>query len=89
VNGPADNRLDAIAAAILDYLRRFPNARDTVRGVREWWLPRALRDRPLAEVEQALARLVHGGQVVVRTVANGVSLYAKAPAARVARFSLS
>ena len=81
MNGPANDRLDAIAAAILDYLRRFPNARDTVRGVREWWLPRALRDRPLAEVERALARLVETRQVVVRTLANGVSLYAKAPPA--------
>ena len=42
------DRIDAIAAAILEHLRRFPDARDTARGVHDWWLAPDLRGASLA-----------------------------------------
>lgn len=79
MNDPTDDRIDAIAAAIRDYLERFPNARDTARGIQEWWLPPSLRDRPFVEVQRALWRLVGRGQVVALSLSNTTTLFAKAP----------
>lgn len=73
------DRIDAVAAAILEHLRGFPNARDTARGVRDWWLAPELDDASLAEVEQALRRLVAAGRVVAVRTPDGGSLFAKAP----------
>ena len=75
------DRIDAIAAAILEHLRRFPNARDTARGVRDWWLGPELDDASLAEVEDALSRLVAAGRVVAVSMPDGGVLFAKAPGA--------
>lgn len=79
VNGQADDRIDAIAIAIQDYLDRYPDARDSARGVRDWWLPPSLQGAALAEVEQALWRLVDDGRMVAIPLANGTLLFARAP----------
>lgn len=73
------DRIDAIAAAILEHMRRFPNARDSARGVRDWWLGPKLDDASLAEVEGALSRLVAAGCVVAVLMPDGGVLFAKAP----------
>lgn len=73
------DRIDAIADAILEHLRRFPNARDTARGVRDWWLGPELEDATLAEVELALRRLVDAGGVAAVPTPDGGTLFAKAP----------
>ena len=73
------DRIDAIADAILEHLRRFPNARDTARGVRDWWLGPELDDATLAEVEFALQRLVDAGRVVAVPTPDGGTLFARAP----------
>ena len=47
--------------AILDYLRKYPNAQDTQAGTLLWWLP-ALPAKPRhATVKQALDKLVRDG----------------------------
>lgn len=74
------DRIDAIAAAILEHLRRFPNARDTVRGVHDWWLGPELDGATLAEVESALWRLVAAERLVAVFMPDGGTLFAKAPA---------
>ena len=73
------DRIDAIADAILEHLRRFPNARDSARGVRDWWLGPELGHTPLAEVELALERLVAAGRVVAVPTPDGGTLFARAP----------
>jgi hypothetical protein len=73
------DRIDAIAAAILEHLRQFPNARDTARGVRDWWLGHELDGASLAEVESALWRLVAAERVVAVFMPDGGTLFAKAP----------
>jgi hypothetical protein len=72
------DRIDAIATAILEHMRRFPNARDTACGVRDWWLGPELDDAALAEVEGALWRLVAAGSVVAVFMPDGGTLFAKA-----------
>jgi hypothetical protein len=62
-----DARLVEVLETIMRYLDSHPDAADTVEGIAEWWLPRALcADVPL--VEQALARLL--GQGLVRRQSN-------------------
>ena len=47
--------------AILDYLRKYPNAQDTQAGILQWWLT-ALPAKPRhATVKQALDKLVRDG----------------------------
>lgn len=73
------DRIDAIAAAILEHLRRFPNARDAARGVRDWWLGPELDDASLAEVEKTLWRLVAAGHLLAVPTLDGGTLFAEAP----------
>ena len=73
------DRIDAIAASILEHLRRFPDARDTARGVHDWWLAPDLRDASVAAVERALRRLVAAKRLVAVVMPDGSTLFAKAP----------
>jgi hypothetical protein len=73
------DRIDAIAASILEHLRRFPDARDTARGVHDWWLAPELRGASLAAVERALWRLVAAKRVVAVVMPDGSTLFAKPP----------
>lgn len=62
-----DARLVEVIETIMRYLDSHPDAADTVEGIAEWWLPRALcADVHL--VDQALARLL--GQGLVRRQSN-------------------
>jgi len=46
-----------IARAILQYLRKNPDAQDTLAGIAEWWLPKQVTTQATA-VKEALALLI-------------------------------
>ena len=73
------DRSDAIAASILEHLRRFPDARDTARGICDWWLAPHLRGASLAAVERALCHLVTAKRLVAVVMPDGSTLFAKSP----------
>jgi hypothetical protein len=73
------DRIDAIATSILEHLRRFPDARDTARGVHDWWLAPHLRGASPATVERALWRLVAAKRLVAVVMPDASTLFAKAP----------
>jgi hypothetical protein len=73
------DRIDAIAASILEHLRRFPAARDTARGICDWWLAPHLRGASLSAVERALRRLVTAKRLVAVVMPDGSTLFAKSP----------
>ena len=51
------------ARAILDYLRKNPDARDTLDGIVQWWLPeQKLRPR-IATIKEALDQLIASGSI--------------------------
>jgi hypothetical protein len=59
-------RSSLIARAILDYLRKHPDAQDTVAGITEWWLPEEKIKTRAITVKEALDELVGKGLVLAR-----------------------
>ncbi len=52
-----------LAAEILEYLKRHPNAKDTLEGITHWWLLEQRIQHTIPEVEGALTELVEQGLV--------------------------
>lgn len=61
---------------ILSYLRRHPQAADTVTGIASWWLPQQPSEAALTSVQQALDELATQGLVIKTMLADGTILYA-------------
>jgi hypothetical protein len=68
-----------IKAIILCYLRARPQAADTERGIREWWL-RTADDRTYTadDVRAAIQCLVATGELAERQLRDGQVIYASA-----------
>ena len=73
-------KLEEVTEAIGDYLARNPGARDSVRGIRDWWLA-GLAARPSSrQVLAALALLEAQGRVARQENPEGTSVwFARAP----------
>jgi len=57
-------RRSRIARAVLTYLRKFPEAQDTIGGIAEWWLPdQSIRSHPTI-LKGALNELVARGYIL-------------------------
>lgn len=50
--------LSETAQAILDYLRRNPDAQDTLEGITQWWLPEQHFTTRVATIREALQELI-------------------------------
>ncbi len=50
--------LSETAQAILDYLRRNPEAQDTLEGIVLWWLPEQHHKTRVATIKAALQELI-------------------------------
>jgi hypothetical protein len=61
-----EQRRSHIARAILDYLRKHPEAQDTLAGIAEWWLPEEKLKTRTTVVKEALTELVAEGLVLER-----------------------
>jgi Fe2+ or Zn2+ uptake regulation protein len=59
-------RRSLITRAILDYLRKHPDAQDTVDGITDWWLPEQKIKSRAATVREALNVLVAEGLLLAR-----------------------
>jgi hypothetical protein len=64
-----------IERQILDYLAENPEARDTARGIIEWWLLKQSIAQTTSDVETALAKLVADGRVSTRAAPDGQIYY--------------
>jgi Fe2+ or Zn2+ uptake regulation protein len=58
-----ERRRSRVAKAILDYLRKHPEAQDTLAGIAEWWLPEQEVKSRTATVKEALDELVTAGLI--------------------------
>jgi hypothetical protein len=70
----------AIANIIERYLNDHPRAADTPEGIRDWWVARQRYIDSVTEVQNALDYLVASGRLSRCTLADGTTVYARAPA---------
>jgi hypothetical protein len=73
----AHERTAELCECVRRYLAVHPDAADSLRGIRQWWLPARLRNVTLEELEQALAQLVACGEVQRSTLPGAEELYAR------------
>ena len=66
-----------IAHAILRYRETYPEAKDTLKGIAQWWLWLELTESRLREVQRAVALLVSKG-IILETRRAGVPSYYRA-----------
>jgi len=65
------DEIDELGTEILAFLKENPKARDTLKGIAEWWLLERDVRRETEKIRQALARLVAAGWLVERREADG------------------
>jgi hypothetical protein len=76
VNDAGRARREKIENAVLRYLRRHPNASDTVSGICDWWLPAEGIEASPQLVEAVLDELVAQQRVQRHELSDGTRIYA-------------
>lgn len=76
---PEDAPDPEVADAVLSYLRRHPQAADTLLGITRWWLPQQRYEREHGRIEAVLKVLAERGQLQVRKLPDGTALYTLGP----------
>jgi hypothetical protein len=61
---PSTAEAQDIAREILRYLEHYPEAKDTIDGINQWWLRREGSKRLRRDVEQAVALLLSQGLIL-------------------------
>ncbi len=69
------NTKEDTARMILDYLRRNPEAGDTIEGISKWWLNREKIDVTVDEISIALEKLITKGTIEKQSVNGENSIY--------------
>ncbi len=70
-----EKKTDEISRMIIDYLRKNPDAGDTLEGITRWWLNMERIDLSVKEVAQALESLVQQGMIRIRESKSGNIFY--------------
>lgn len=73
----ARERTAELCDCVRRYLEAHPQAADSLRGIRQWWLPARLREVEVEELRQALAQLVASGEVLRSRLPDASELYAR------------
>jgi len=64
-----------ISDSILQYLRRHPEAADSLEGIESWWLPRSGYSGSVESVQEVLDELVAERRIARIDLADGRTLY--------------
>lgn len=64
------------------YLQAHPQANDSERGIREWWLRNTPRSYSAADVHEAIQRLVASGELAKLVLPDGQCTYASSGGSR-------
>ncbi|MHC4203027.1 MAG: hypothetical protein ACYSTT_00130 [Planctomycetota bacterium] len=70
-----DEKTEQLASMILSYLRRNPDAGDTLEGIAKWWLEVARIESSVDEVADTLESLAQKGIIRLRKLRNGTTFY--------------
>lgn len=66
---------DRIAAQILHYLKKHPEAKDTLEGITEWWIEKQLIEESVESVARGLSQLCAKGLLKEEKVIGKNSFY--------------
>lgn len=66
---------EKISRMILDYLRKNPDAGDTLKGITQWWLELARIESSVDEVADALESLTQKGIIRMHKLKDGTTFY--------------
>ena len=77
-SGDDEAEVDAIATEIEHYLEKHPRSKDSLEGVRSWWLPCVPLAATSFKVERALERLIQRGVVSKELLPDGRVVYCSA-----------
>ena len=75
-----DAEVNAIATEIERYLEQHPRSKDSLEGIRSWWLAGGTDAAASFKVERALERLIMRGVVVKELLPDGRVIYSSAQA---------
>ncbi len=64
-----------VTSKILDYLRKNPDAGDTLEGISKWWLEYEKIDSAMDEVSLVLEKLIKEGKVKRRVINRDSPIY--------------
>ena len=64
-----------LCAALRRHLESYPDAADSLEGIRQWWLPESLRVAPLELLQEAVEVLVADGEMRRKPLPDGTTLY--------------
>ena len=67
----------SLQASLRRYLEKYPEAADSPKGIRQWWLTDELRMIPIEKLHEALMVLVVSGEMQLSTLPDGTELYAR------------
>ena len=70
-----NNKEERISELILNYLRKNPDAGDTVEGISNWWLEIERIDYTIESVKDALKVLIQNGTVKEHKSREGTTIY--------------
>ena len=68
-------RVQDLQRAVLGYLVEHREAKDTVHGIAQWWLPRAQAATRMTELTAALDDLVSRGWLTATCLGHGATVY--------------
>lgn len=66
---------DVVARCILAYLRRCPQAADTVEGIANWWIVQQRLNESVEEVQRSIEALKAQGLISERKGPDGRSIF--------------
>ncbi|MGA1841585.1 MAG: hypothetical protein ACMUIU_13260 [bacterium] len=58
-----NKKQEEISKKILDYLKKHPNAGDTLEGITMWWLEFERIDRSVEEIAKILENMAEKGEI--------------------------
>lgn len=70
-----NQNIQAVADEIISYIRKHPNAVDSVEGIASWWITRERYSTAINIVQDALNMLESSGRLLKSTTGNGKEIY--------------
>jgi hypothetical protein len=69
------NKKEILSQKILNYLKKHPEAGDTLEGIANWWLVQQRIEEMVDEVAAALDNLIEKGSIQALESQSGVTIY--------------